>query len=277
MIQNFGLEDPYKLVNEQKWTFDKMEEMMKTVIADLNGDGIMDKNDRYGYLAHPKEVLPNFWIAAGAFSVGKDSNDIPYLAMGNEKFMNAFEKTFSILWDSGAYYLGQGGPDIPQYAVEMFSNDQSLFMDTTFFVIERMRGTETDFGIIPYPKYDEAQKDYVSRIEYYYTIQVPITNPDPERAGVMLEALNSESSKTIIPAYYEVALKTKYARDEESSQMLDLILSTLVVDIGDTTLCDKIRDAFMANMFEKNNRNLASKIESTEKIIQRFVDKIPLD
>jgi len=250
--------------------------MMKPVINDLNGDGIMDGNDRYGYLANPKEVLPNFWIAAGAFSVGKDGGDIPYLAMGNEKFINAFDKTFSMLWDTGAYYLGKGGPDIPLYAIEMFSNNQSLFMDTTFFVIEQMRSAETEFGIIPYPKYDETQQEYVSRIEYYMAMQVPVSNPDPARAGIMLEALNSYSAKTIIPAYYEIALKTKYARDDESSEMLDLIMRTLVVDIGDTTLCDKIRDAFMASMFEKNNRDLVSKIESTEKIIQKFIDKIPV-
>ena len=275
MIQDLALENPYALVNEGKWTFAKMEEMMKQAISDLNGDGIMDQNDRYGYLTHPKQVLPNFWIAAGAFSVGKDENDMPYLAMGNEKFINAFDKTFSMLWDTGAYYLGKGGPDIPQYAIDMFSNNQSLFMDTTLFVIEKIRSMEVEFGIIPYPKYDEAQPNYVSRVEYYMAMQVPVTNPDLERAGVMLEALNGESAKTIIPAYYEIALKSKYARDDDSAQMLDLIFNTLVVDIGDTTLCDKIRDAFMAAMFEKNDRNLASKIESTEKIIEKFIEKIP--
>jgi len=275
MVQNFGLESPYALVTENKWTFDKMEEMMKLVISDLNGDGVMDDNDRYGYLTHPKQVLPNFWIAGGVFSVGKDENDMPYLAMGNEKFFSVFDRVFAMMWDTGAYYLGKGGPDIPEYAIRMFSNGQSLFMDTTLFVIERMRGMETDFGIIPYPKYDEKQENYVSRVEYYMTMQIPATNPDAARAGVMLEALNSESAKTIIPAFYDIALKTKYARDDESSQMLDLIFNTLVVDIGDTTLCDKIRDAFMAAMFEKNDRNLASKIESTEKIIQKFIESMP--
>jgi hypothetical protein len=34
------------------------------------------------------------------------------------------------------------------------------------------------------------------------------------------------------PAYYNVALKTKYARDEESGRMLDLIFSSRCYDIG---------------------------------------------
>ena len=277
MIQDFGLEIPYMLVNSGKWTFTKMEEMMKAVILDLNGDGVMNENDRYGYLAGPKQVLPCFWIAANTLSVGKNESDIPYLAMGSEKFVNAFDKTFSMLWDGGAYYLPKDNwADVPQEARDMFSNGQSLFMDITFIVIENMRSTETDFGIIPYPKYDESQTNYVSRTEYYWTFQVPSINNNLERAGVMLEALNSYSAKIVIPAYYDLALKTKFARDDESSQMLDLILSTAVIDLGDTILCSDIRDGFMKPMFEKNDRNLSSKVESTERVIQKFIEKIPM-
>lgn len=275
MIGNFNLDNPYNLVNNEKWTFDKMEEMMKVVINDVNGDGIMDDNDRYGYLANPKEVLPSFWIAADTFSVGKDSDDIPYLAMGSEKFITAFDKTFNILWDSGAYYKVAGGPDIPENAIKMFGNNQSLFMDMTFIILHKIRGMETDFGIIPYPKINEAQNDYVSRIEYYMTFNVPVITLQLERAGIMLEVLNSYSATSIIPVFYDNALKAKAARDEESEKMIDLILRTLVVDIGDTTLCDKIRDGFVAKMFETNDRNLTSKLASTETIIQNFIEKIP--
>jgi len=275
MVVDFELGNLYNLVDNGKWTFNKMEELMKVVIDDINGDGVMDENDRYGYLAHPKEVLPSFWIAADTYSVGKDSEDLPYLAMGSEKFVTAFDKTFNILWDSGAYYKVAGGPDIPDNAVKMFANNQSLFMDMTFIVLQRIRGMETDFGIIPYPKLNEAQDDYVSRIEYYMPFNVPIICPDLDRAGIMLEVLNSYSATSIIPVFYENSLKAKGTRDVESESMIDLIFNSLVVDIGDTTLCDKIRDGFVAKMFETNDRNLASKLASTEEIIQNFIDKIP--
>ena len=275
MIKNFGLEDPYTLVSGGKWTYAKMEEMMKPVISDLNGDGVMNRSDRFGYLTHPKQVLPNFWISAGEFSVGKDENDIPYLAMGNERFLSVFEKIYNMLWDTGAFYFEDSEQDIPQYARDMLDNDQTLFLDTTLFLIEGMRAMETDFGIIPYPKFDEQQKNYVSRVEYYFVMQVPATNGDLERVGVMLEVLNSESAKTIYPAFIETALKTKYSRDNESAEMLDLIMNNLIVDIGDTTLCYQIRDAILSNMFAQNDRNLVSKIEKTEKaVINPFIKSI---
>ena len=156
----------------------------------------------------------------------------------------------------------------------MFANHQSLFLDSTFFVIGKIRGMEADFGIIPYPKLDEAQKQYVSRVEYYFPTIVPINSDSLEITGVMLEALQSESAKTVRPAYYDIALKTKYTRDDESAQMLDLIFSTRVVDMGDTTLCDKIRDGFMAQMVSANNRNLASSSKQMENIIKNLIKNI---
>lgn len=278
MIQDHSLENPYSLVKEGKWTFDKMDEFMRQVITDLDGNGIMDKNDKYGFLSEEREVLPCFWISSGEFSVKKDETDTPYLAIGEERFLSVFNKVFEITWDNGAYFSAKDHTStLPQSIRDMFSNGQSLFMNMTFFYMESMRTTETDFGVLPYPKFDDNQENYFTRVEYYNAVQVPLTNSDTERAGVMLEALNSYSAKYVLPAYYDISLKTKYSRDEESAEMLDLILSIRVIDIGDTTLCDKIRDNFMWSMFENNKRDLVSQVEKTQGVIQKFIDKIPQD
>jgi len=51
IIKESGLEDPYKLVREGKWTIEKMWDMAKLVTQDLNGDGVMDDGDRYGLIS----------------------------------------------------------------------------------------------------------------------------------------------------------------------------------------------------------------------------------
>ena len=38
--------------------------------------------------------------------------------------------------------------------------------------------------------------------------------------------------KRVIPAYYDVQLKTKIARDDESSEMLDIIFAGRKYDLG---------------------------------------------
>lgn len=57
--------------------------------------------------------------------------------------------------------------------------------------------------------------------------------------------------------------------------MLDIIFDSRVVDIGDTTLCGKIRDGVFQGMFDKDDRDIASKIPSLEAVIEDYIEKIP--
>jgi arabinogalactan endo-1,4-beta-galactosidase len=55
---------------------------------------------------------------------------------------------------------------------------------------------------------------------------------DTAFVGIIAEALNAQTYKTMVPALYEVALKTRYLRDEESKAILDIILNGSIVDWG---------------------------------------------
>ena len=283
MISDFSLESPYILVNNGKWTLDKMDEMMKVVISDLNGDGKFTIDDKYGYVSRAADALPAFWIGAELLSVAKDENDIPYLAIGEEKFINLFQKVFEITWDSNAWFTKPSGTltmpsgtagNVPATSVDLFMGNQSLFMDVQMPALSLLRGMETDFGIIPYPKYDEKQKNYYGRVGAFDTFVVDKSNAGFERTSAVIEALNSDSYKTVLPQYYEVCLKTRTSRDDESEDMLDIVFDNLIIDLGDTVWLDKIRDAVFAGMFSANNRNIISKIDSMTVSIQKDIDKI---
>ena len=57
---------------------------------------------------------------------------------------------------------------------------------------------------------------------------ISVCKPESEHAkiGMITEALNAYSREYVIPAIYEVTLKTKTSRDERSVEMLDLILDS---------------------------------------------------
>jgi hypothetical protein len=98
---------------------------------------------------------------------------------------------------------------------------------------QALRGMEADFGIVPYPKWDEQQENYLTTsVAYFSLFCVPTTVQNLEMTGIITEALCAESYKKVIPAFYEVALKTKHARDDESAEMIDLIRSGLTFDFG---------------------------------------------
>ena len=271
-ITDHGFESPYELVKSGKWTMDKMSEYMVAVTRDANGDGQFTDADNYGYASSTKMALPSFWIGAGETTITLDENEIPKPSMDGERFHNVIEKIFAITYDTGVRFKNENENDVPTDAIMLFENDRVLFMDCSLFHISSLRDTETDFGIIPYPKYDESQKDYCARVSYFMPSVLPATNKDLELVGAVMEYANYRAKANITPAYYDITLKGKVSRDVESVEMLDLILDNRVVDLGDTLFCASVRDGFFTAMYRSDNRDLASVLQKNEKSLQKEID-----
>ena len=62
---------------------------------------------------------------------------------------------------------------------------------------------------------------------------IPVTVEDKDAAGAVLEALSSESYRTLVPEYCEVSLKTRYSQDDDVSRMFDLVINSIVYDPGE--------------------------------------------
>jgi hypothetical protein len=138
-----------------------------------------------------------------------------------------------------------------------------------------LRTMETDFGIIPPPKFDEAQENYHVSVDAWCTsaVSIPLTVPSIETTGLILEALTFESRYTLLPAYYDINLKTKFARDDESKEMIDLILANRFYDLGDmyrwatiTGIFDDIgsgRTTSLATFWERSEARIQTAMERT--------------
>ena len=96
--------------------------------------------------------------------------------------------------------------------------DQMLFYVERIVVTEKLRAVESDFGILPVPKFDENQKNYGHSVSIHNSgiLTVPLNAVELEMTGILLEALAAESRYVVIPAYYDIVLKDKYTRDVES-------------------------------------------------------------
>lgn len=266
----------YNMVNDGTWTYDAMQDMMKNVTSDLDGNGTMDDKDRYGLLSTPKQILPCFWIAANQLSIRMDSRNYPtYSMLSDEGFADVFARIFELAWDSGAWYANKSTDNVADEQVTMFINNQSLFIDMAAFYLEDLRNMDADFGLIPFPKYDESQTTYYSRIEGCEQTCIPVTNTaNLEMTSVILEAMASDSAQNLVPAYYETLLKSKLARDNDSEQMLEIIFANRVFDWGDTIWCAEIRDGKFDAMMQNNKRDLASTAKSLEKTMQKKINDV---
>ena len=86
---------------------------------------------------------------------------------------------------------------------------------------------------MPCPKWDEAQEEYHTLVDgSHQALAVPTTVVNTDMVGAVTEVLNAESWKTVIPAYYDVALKVKATRDNESVEMIDMVANSRKFDFG---------------------------------------------
>ena len=138
-----------------------------------------------------------------------------------------------------------------------------------------LRTMDQDFGIIPPPKFDENQSNYYVTVDTWCAspVSVPITVKDKEITGLILETLAYESRYLLLPAYYDVQLKTKLARDDESSAMIDIILNNRLYDLGDIYYWGNIvtyyeglaqgKGESLATYWDKNGNKIISAMEKT--------------
>ena len=92
---------------------------------------------------------------------------------------------------------------------------------------------ETDYGVIPTPKYDAEQEQYYSYMfEVKRYMALPYNCQKTDAVCAMLEEMAFEGYHHVSPVYYETVLKNKYARDDVSGQMIDLVRDGLHTDIA---------------------------------------------
>ena len=285
IIRNLMMEDPYGLVKSGKWTYDKFFGMCRSAVADLDGDGAMTDRDRYGVLSQENWLPTNFWVSAGVETVVKDSEGLFQLNLeGNEKLLQVLNIAREGLFGGEKIYFNYGLDKVTTFTqrgdvygftdlgFQMFESDLGLFYSTLINTIPALRSMDTDFGILPFPKLDENQERYITRNGGGMLKLAPKNASNPERTGIILEALAAESKNTTIPAYKEINLKTKFTRDDESAEMLDIMFDNSFMELGDVIFLEDIGVIFQNEI--RNNGNFISLIEKNSTKMQKVLDKI---
>ena len=231
IMEKLGFETPYATVNDGKWTLDRLEEYVKAASSDLDGDGeIKITDDQYGYITTHWSGPIQALYSANQRIARKDENDLLYITLNTETAVNVYEKYFRIVDNEGGYINLQ---DDASDMLACFRNGRALFYDPNINAIKDLRDMDDDFGIIPWPKYDESIDAYYSNVDAGCNLFiVPVTCSDAERASVILEACAYEGWKSVLPIYYDVVLTTKFTRDQDSEKMIDIIRAGRVFDIG---------------------------------------------
>lgn len=132
-----------------------------------------------------------------------------------------------------------------------------------------------DFGVIPVPKYDEKQEDYITPA-FDTQLAISKTSKELDKVSLLIEAYSSAGYNIVRDAYFKTALQDKYTRDEDSVEMLNIISNTLKVDLAylntDTGI-NGLGRAFMY-CFSNPDKGVISYLDSIASAEQVKVDKI---
>ena len=276
IAENNQLEDLYTLVREGKWTYDKLTEMAEATYNDSNGDGTMTPDDVYGFLGG-RDVIDSLYHGSGSQFITKNENDEFVFTFGTERDVDVISKGIDIV-NSSWYFNHHAWKDQSDILYrQIFETGHGLFFWMRLDDVTNMRAGDADFGIIPIPKYEEAQDKYYSLVSQHTTglMSIPITCAGDElsEVGMVLEALADQSHYTLIPEYIETSLKTKNSRDAESADMLDIILGNRVFDPMNVYSFANFGDAIM-DAADANNKDMASLIKSKEKLVNKSIEKV---
>ncbi len=225
-----NIEDLYAAVGGGKWTIDSFCSIAKLISSDLNGDGKYGTEDLYGMVGMSDYQFMGFLAGCGQYVVEKDGDDFPTVALNNEKTFNIFTQLHSLIYETTAARVWAYGSD-PSVQVPFDSNQALFWIAGSLGEAVGLRSMETDFGILPFPKYNEAQEDYMS-IELGEFLMVSFTASDTALCGTVAELLCAESRRRVLPVYVDKMLVSKAARDNESEDMVYLILDSVVYDFG---------------------------------------------
>ena len=213
----------YRLVQDGAWTYDAWLPMIEAAYQDVNGDGKADKDDRFGMIVGGigGSSFP-FTYGGDVPYITRDEKGYPTLTMYGDRLADLYEKIRRVFWSSGTFTkYTENGLDLH----EKFASGGALFISgCQLGDFGTFRDMEQEIGIIPYPKQDEAQQNYITVVHDTAEVgAIPATAADPDISGAVCQALCRATHKTVLPAYYEMSLKIKYARDNYTSAMIDLI------------------------------------------------------
>jgi hypothetical protein len=220
-------DDLYAIVNEGKWTFEEFKKLVAMIYEDDSQPG-KTVGDTLGYYSKSGNSLDVWFPAFNLEITARDENNNTISPTFMNQFnVNVIDELRKFYHDGDNVMVGFVTQSTSE--IEKFRNEELGFCTTQFRQVYGANGFNNmqAFGIVPTPKWDEAQEVYRTKLNDRYTIWgVAACLPDSERqfTAHITDALCAESSETLYYQYYEVLLKNRYSKEPATAAMVDKVM-----------------------------------------------------
>ena len=214
----------YRTVSEGKWTFDELLRVSKDGNLDMDGQGI-SKGDQVGLLIQTT-WLQAFYAAAGVNLIPNNGVDRPQLTINVTALEQVWGKLETLLNAPSTFYVETATVKLEpnnDYA-RYFTQGKALFLVQRLTVLTDYATEMADgFGVLPMPKYDEAQTNYYTQLHACELWGIPVDAKNPEMSSAVMTSMGYDSHEVVLIPHFEKLLKTRYVKDSESGYMIDTI------------------------------------------------------
>lgn len=243
MYRDLGhTESLYEIVKSGHWTLDKLEEMIADAYSDVNGDGNIDPYDQFGLSFGDTNKYLCFNTALDMHIITKENGTYSF-TYGNEHAVDVVDRMIRLVNENPNVLKGQANNDsFPDWQISAGGSyvSRAFVEGRALFTCSLIGDAATivpmidfDYGLLPYPKWNDEQKNYQMMLQRGCYAMIPVSATSVDSASAALEALSSESYRSLIPEYVDVLLKTRYAADSDASEMVDMIVHSLFYDPGE--------------------------------------------
>ncbi len=275
--EELNYEDPYQLVRDGKWTWDKWDEFAKGAMRDYDGNGVIDsETDRWGLTAPVGDFSKAMFFSMGGEYYKTNSDGKIVLACNDEKSYDIYDKMIQIIRNDKVMYKQADDP------ATVFTADKSLFFSYLLMPdqhsLHPLRDMQSDFGVLPMPKYDESQENYIGAVDHNAPLfGVPKSNQNKREVGIILEALGRRFQD--IDQYKTDDWAAVYWRDEESIEMVDEYINNhggydFIIRNANSTLGLPVSAISEAVFGDSASIDLASTMESLESPINEALNDL---
>ncbi len=254
-----GMPDLYESVKEGTWTMDQMFACSKLALVDLNGDGEYNDQDRFGFLA---EIMTSETMVMGAgYQYLMNDGEKLRITLEEEGMFDLLKKIETILIDPSTLYNDDSRMDF----VHIIETGNCLFRHTFTSSLENYREYDYDYGLLPFPKYTEDQKEYYCYANPWLTDSpmFPITIPttDLSFSGVITNAMAAYGYDYIRPAVFDTVLKHRDARDEATAEIIDIMYENIMFSLSAT---------FWNTLYQEMGKHFSYGVIGSQEVTSRY-------
>ena len=232
LLEDYQIENPYDLVDNNEWTVGKLKELIKGTYQDSNHNQKVDKEDQFGLSTSTNARLTCWYFGMGVKLVTKNGDGELELTVTDDRTDQVIDAILDLFSTDDSFIVDTCNVDSN---FGMFMEERVAFYLAVLYLPELISSKNLDinYGAVPHPKLDASQDQYYTHIPNNHPAwYIPTSAQDVDCSSAVVECMSSEAYRQVEPVYYDTCIKLRFAPDERLADMYDLIRKSITFDFN---------------------------------------------